>query len=91
MLNRFLVVKCFNCGRIQGMEARSSTKSMFKCKYCQKSRKLKSTKNYGLAVKVLWQGNNAKEAGDVCRTYTNELQNQEAEKIEERKIKNRLG
>ena len=66
--SEFIVCACPFCGRIQVIENRVGVqKKVFKCRFCNKSRKLKKRSEWGLSLKVLGASTSAKEMGDLVR------------------------
>lgn len=60
-LKKYLVVQCPYCGMWQVTSAK-----ILNCKYCRRTRKIKQERVFGLAVKCLYNTDNASEAARVA-------------------------
>lgn len=64
--DRFFILMCPNCGHMQVKEVRDIHKAVFKCFKCNKTRKIKSKKKFGLQIRSFGNFD--------CRTATVKLQ-----------------
>jgi len=65
----FNLIRCTECGRHSLREIKDYSKYVFKCFYCSKTKKAKSSKTPGLNLNVVYCSSNFKEAHAVCKKY----------------------
>jgi len=70
-LKKYKVIQCPNCGNISSCMSNIT----FKCIFCNKSRKIKKVKEFGLSVKVLKSFDDPREATNYCRVAKDVIQN----------------
>lgn len=62
----FYIMGCPHCGQIQVKETKKIYNAVFKCVYCNKSRKIKQKITYGLSVKLYDQTMSGSLAAKIC-------------------------
>jgi len=69
----FYVCKCPSCGKISTKEIRKSIRSaIFKCVYCNKSRKFHDRRKGFLSIDILYKTDYCVEAQKVCTELKNQ-------------------
>lgn len=57
-LKRYLIIRCKSCGK----SSLTTSHKLFKCNYCNKSEKIFKKREWGIAVNLLFETNDRKEA-----------------------------
>jgi transcription elongation factor Elf1 len=63
---KYLVLQCPSCGQIQQGHTKDPANYSFKCRFCGKSRQVRSHKRSGWDIKVFLVTRDAKEARLKC-------------------------
>jgi len=70
-LKRYKVVQCPKCGKI----GTSMAQLTFRCIYCNTHRRFKKKSQFGLAIKVLKDFDDARECGNYCKIAKDAIEN----------------